>query len=128
MFNSFDNSGAHAATAKVTSGRGPGFSKIFRWQPADPNAALPDSVQLIGSFTGWQALPMTQDTLTRTWQLALHGIPANRTHQYMLLVDGKPAADENGDGLATPQSLEEQQYQLMTARGPRIFLLFARTK
>jgi hypothetical protein len=128
MFDSFDNSGGKATSTGGMSGRSPGFSKIFRWQPPDPHAPSPGSVQVIGSFTGWRATPMTRDAFTNTWQLTLHGIPANRTHQYMLLVDGKPTPDKNGDGLATPQSLEEQQYQLMTVRGPRVFLLFAQSK
>jgi hypothetical protein len=46
----------------------------------------------------------------------------------MLLVNGEPAQDKNCDGLATPQDPDEQRYQLMTARGPRVFLLFAQTK
>jgi hypothetical protein len=46
----------------------------------------------------------------------------------MLLVNGEPAHDKNCDGLAVPQSAEEERYQLMTARGPRVFLLFAQTK
>ena len=128
MFNSFEYAGGKAAAPNAGFSRGTGFSKIFRWQPSDLRAPLPDSVQIIGSFTEWQAMAMTRDAFTNTWQLALHGIPGNRAHQYMLLVDGKPVPDRNSDGLATPQSAEEQQYQLMTARGPRIFLLFAQTK
>ena len=128
MFNSFENAGGKVAASKIGFGRGTGFSRIFRWQPSDNQAPLPDSVQVIGSFTGWRAMAMTRDAFAGTWQLTLHGIPGNRTHQYMLLVDGKPVPDRNSDGLATPQSVEEQQYQLMTARGPRIFLLFAQTK
>src|SRR5882672_9691897 len=72
---------------KHTSRHGPTFSKIFRWQPSDPNAATPVSVELAGSFTDWRLLAMTQDAVTNTWQLTLHGIPGNQTHRYMLLVN-----------------------------------------
>jgi hypothetical protein len=46
----------------------------------------------------------------------------------MLIVNGEPASDKNCDGLAVPEGFDEQKYQLMTVRGPRIFLLFAQTK
>jgi hypothetical protein len=106
----------------------PTFSKIFRWQPSDPRAPTPASVELAGSFTDWRVVALTRDTVTNTWQVTLHGIPGNRTHRYMLLVNGEPAQDKNCDGLAVSEGFEEQQFQLMTARGPRIFLLFAQAK
>ena len=71
---------------------------------------------------------MKRDAVTNTWQLTVRGIPGNRTHRYMLLVNGEPAQDKNCDGLAVPEGFDEQRYQLMTARGPRVFLLFAQTK
>jgi hypothetical protein len=145
MFNTFDNlTGGSApksdgpalldsipntaARYKNTTRYGSQFSKIFRWQPADPRAPAPASVQLAGSFTDWRTVTLTRDALTNTWQLRLDGISGNRTHRYMLLVNGEPANDKNCDGLAVPEGVEEQQYQLMTARGPRVFLLFAQTK
>src|SRR5207247_192783 len=88
---------------------GPRFSKIFRWRSLDPHAPTPATVELVGSLTDWRVMPMTRDAVTDTWQLPLHGIPGNRTHRYMLLVDGEPAHDRNCDGLAVPQSKEEQQ-------------------
>jgi hypothetical protein len=128
MFDSLDSPGGKAAVRKTASGHGSGFSKIFRWQPIDPHAPVPVTVQLAGSFTDWRALPMTRDAFTNMWQITLHDIPGNHTHRYMLLVDGTPAPDKMSDGLAAPQGTEEQKYQLMTPRGPRVFLLFARTK
>ncbi|MGC9943734.1 MAG: hypothetical protein ABSE48_18055 [Verrucomicrobiota bacterium] len=110
------------------TGSGHGFSKIFRWQPSDPNAAPPASVQLVGSFTNWRAVQFVRDAATNTWQIQLQGIPGNQTHRYMLLVDGKPTSDKNSDGLAVPQDAEEKKFQLITPRGPRVFLLFAQTK
>ena len=115
------------AQRKATSRSGPIFSKIFRWQPP-PGTPRPVSVEVAGTFTGWRALPFTRDEVTDTWQLRLDGIPGNRTHRYMLSVDGVPAPDKNCDGRAVPEDFEERQHQLMTARGPRIFLLFAQTK
>jgi hypothetical protein len=58
----------------------------------------------------------------------IHHIPGNRTHHYMLLVDGKPVDDQNADGMAVPHGAQEEQYQLMTARGGRVFMLYAQTK
>ena len=145
MFNSFDtlaggkarrNGGSpfaeSSSDAVVRHGcapvHEPTFSKIFRWQPPDPHAPPPDSVELVGSFTDWRATALTRDGIANTWQLTLHGIPGNRTHRYMLIVNTEPAQDKNADGLALPEGFEEQQFQLMTSRGPRIFLLFAQTK
>jgi hypothetical protein len=114
----------HPATAK----RQHGFSKIFRWQTPDPAAPLPVKVEVVGSFNGWQKVPLKYDRANRIWTLTLENIPGNRTHNYMLLVNGTPTADKNSDGLAMPQTDEEKQYALATPRGPRVFMLFSQTK
>ena len=103
------------------------FSKIFRWsqeQPGDP----PATVEIAGSFSGWERLALGYDEVSAVWQLTLEGIPGNHTHTYMILVDGLPAHDKNADGLAIPQTIQEKQHQLMTPRGPRVFVLFSQTK
>jgi hypothetical protein len=145
MFNTFDNMAlgntrlngscavldsawAPIARSRRNTEHGPTFSKVFRWQPADPHDPTPYSVELAGSFTDWRAVALARDAVTNTWQATLHGIPGNRTHRYMLIVNGESASDKNCDGLAVPEGLEEQKYQLMTVRGPRIFLLFSQTK
>ncbi len=46
----------------------------------------------------------------------------------MLLVDGKPTYDKNCHGLAVPHGAEEEKYQVMTDKGPRVLMLFAQTK
>ena len=71
---------------KSITGQGPSFSKVFRWQPSDPSAPMPATVELAGSFTDWQLEAMERDAVTNTWQLTLHGIAGNRTHRYMLLL------------------------------------------
>ena len=58
----------------------------------------------------------------------LSDIPNNRTHRYMMLVNGQPIYDKYNDGLALPQGPEEEQYQIMTDKGPRVFILFSQTK
>lgn len=144
MFDSFDNPAGtrapHNCNSTIldcprvdgwrrnTRAHGPAFSKVFRWQPSDRDTPIPATVELVGSFTDRQVEAMKRDAVTNTWQITLHGIPGNRTHRYMLLVNGEPAQDKNCDGLAVPERFEEQPYQLMTARGPRVFLLFAQTK
>ena len=58
----------------------------------------------------------------------IHHIEGNRTHHYMLLLDGKPTHDKTCDGLAIPHGHQEEQYQLMTDKGPRVFMLFGQAK
>lgn len=103
------------------------FSKIFRWQTEQPGPQ-PVSVAIVGTFTNWQKAPLKFDRAHGIWQLALHDIPGNTTHNYMLLVNGKPAKDKHADGLAVPHTDEEKKHALETPRGPRVFVLFSQTK
>jgi hypothetical protein len=104
------------------------FAKVFRWRLPDGRTEAPKTVEIVGSFTGWQKVPMTQDGVLDAWHVTLHNIPSHQTHHYMLLVDGKPAQDKNCDGLAIPRGPEEEQYTISTDKGPRVFMLFAQTK
>ena len=104
------------------------FSKIFRWQLDPPGGPMPVRVEVAGTFNGWQRAALKRDRVSGVWQLTLADIPGNRTHNYMLLVNGKPAHDKNADGLAVPHTAEEKQHQLETPRGPRVFMLFSQTK
>jgi hypothetical protein len=104
------------------------FTKIFRWQAENPDGPLPVSVAIVGTFSNWQKLPLKYDRTHRVWQLTLENIPGNCTHNYMLLVNGKPAKDSNSDGFAIPHTPEEKQFALETPRGPRVFMLFSQTK
>ena len=119
----------HPSSGVGTAKRSTCFSKTFRWHPAKPgDPQHPAKVELAGTFTGWQPVPLHYDRATKVWQLALHDIPGNCTHHYMLLVDGKPHSDKNSDGLAKPETDAENQFALHTARGPRVFILFSNTK
>jgi len=71
---------------------------------------------------------MQRDASTNSWQTTIDQIPANKTHHYMILVDGQPVHDRNADGFAMPAGPDEQRYQLITERGPRVFMLFAQAK
>lgn len=104
------------------------FSKVFRWRLPDGQTQPPASVEVIGSFTHWQKVPLTRDGALDAWHVTLHHIPAHQTHHYMLLVDGKPVQDKHCDGLAVPHGPQEEQFALHTDRGPRVFMLFAQTK
>jgi hypothetical protein len=104
------------------------FSKVFRWRLPDGQTHEPATVEIVGSFTHWQKVPMQRDSAVDAWHTTIHHVPGNRTHHYMFLVDGKPAHDKDCDGLAVPRGPQEEQYQLMTDRGPRVFMLFAQTK
>ena len=104
------------------------FTKIFRWQLPAGQTQEPATVEVAGTFTKWQKVPLIHDVARQTWEVTLHDVPCNRMHRYMLLVDGKPVRDEQCDGLAVPHGPQEKQYQLMTERGPRVFVLFAQAK
>jgi hypothetical protein len=106
----------------------PTFTKVFRWRLPDGHTQAPNTVEIVGSFTGWQKVPLMRDSVMDAWHVSLHNIPAHQTHHYMLLVDGKPAQDKNCDGLVVAHSPQEQQYALHTDKGPRVFMLFAQTK
>jgi hypothetical protein len=106
----------------------PTYAKVFRWQLPE-GQMMPSTVELVGSFTQWQRVPMIQQEGTlNAWQVTIHKVESHRTHHYMILVDGQPVQDKTADGLAIPHCPQEKQYQLMTARGPRLFMLFAQAK
>jgi hypothetical protein len=104
------------------------FTKVFRWRLPAGQTQEPATVEVVGTFTKWQKVPLVRDAAQPIWQVTLHDVPCNRTHHYMLLVDGKPVRDEHCDGQAIPRNAQEAQYQLMTARGPRVLMLFAQAK
>jgi hypothetical protein len=120
---------APAATNRATGGGGgQTFSKIFRWWLPDGQTQPPDRVEVVGSFTHWQPVPLVRDGAQDAWHATIHHIQGNRTHHYMLLVDGKPTYDKHCDGLAVPHGPQEERYQIATDRGPRVLMLFAQTK
>ena len=108
--------------------RKPVFSKVFRWRPPNGDTYVPATVEVVGTFTDWQKVPLARHSAHDAWQVELHEIPSHRTHHYVILVDGQPVADNNNDGYAIPHGPQEQKYQLMTQRGPRVLMLFAQTK
>lgn len=103
------------------------FTKVFRWQTEAPGPQ-PVSVAVAGTFNNWQRTPLKFDRAHGVWHLTLNDIPSNTTHNYMLLVNGKPAKDKTADGLAVPHTEAEKAHALETPRGPRVFVLFSNTK
>jgi hypothetical protein len=116
------------APRKLVSEKTPTYTKIFRWRLPDGQTVAPHTVEIVGSFTQWEKLPLTRDSAQDAWHVTIHHIPGNRTHHYMLLVDGHPVQDKNADGMAIPHGPQEEQFQLATARGGRVFMLYAQTK
>jgi hypothetical protein len=104
------------------------FSKVFRWRLPDGQTHEPTTVEVVGSFTHWQKVPLVRDGVLDAWHVTLHHLQGNRTHHYMILVDGKPTYDKTCDGLAVPRGPDEERYQVATDRGPRVMMLFAQTK
>jgi len=118
----------HSSSKAEAGKRPPTFSKIFRWQPDPPGGPMPVRVEVAGTFNGWQRVALKRDRVSGVWQLTLADIPGHRTHNYMVLVNGKPAPDKNADGLSVPHTAEEKLHALTTPRGPRVFMLFSQTK
>ena len=110
------------------SNRGMTYTKIFRWRLPEGQTEGPQTVEVAGSFNHWQKVPLTRDGLLDAWHVTLHHIPGNRTHHYMLFVDGQPVQDKHCDGLGIPHGPQEEQFAIQTVRGPRVFMLFAQTK
>jgi len=104
------------------------FSKVFRYRLPDGQTSEPELVEVAGTFNQWQRVPLVRDGKLDSWHVTLHHIPGNKTHHYMLFLDGKPFQDKNCDGLAVPTGPQEEQYAIQTARGPRVMMLFAMTK
>ena len=104
------------------------YSKVFRWRLPDGHTQDPASVEVVGSFTHWQRVPLMRDGKLDAWHVTLHHIEGNKTHHYMLLVDGNPAHDKNCDGFAVPHGYQEEQYAIPTDKGPRVFMLFAQAR
>jgi hypothetical protein len=113
---------------KVAPEKAQSFTKAFRWRLPDGQTREPATVEIVGSFTHWQKVPLTRDSAQDAWHVMIHHIPGHRTHHYMLLVDGQPVQDKYADGMAIPHGPQEEQYQLMTTRGGRVFMLYAQTK
>ena|ERR1051326_6151521 len=104
------------------------FTKVLRWPVPADQTPQPMAVEVIGSFSGWRKVPLSYDRPSRTWQIILNGIQGNRTHRYVILVDGKPTYDKTCDGLAVPQTPDEAKWQIPTPKGARVMLLFSQTK
>lgn len=117
-----------AGLARNAGDRKATYSKVFRWRLPDGQAAEPVSVEVVGSFTHWQRVPLARDGKLDSWHATIHHIEGNRTHHYMLLVDGHPTNDKTCDGYAVPHGPQEEQYTIPTPRGPRLFMLFAQAK
>ena len=113
---------------KASAAPKPTYAKVFRWRLPEGRTQEPATIEIVGTFTNWQKVPLLRDSKVDAWHVTIHHVPAHKTHHYMLLVDGQPAHDKNSDGLAVPHGPQEERYQLMTARGPRLFMLFAQTK
>jgi hypothetical protein len=116
------------ALHRDTGDRRPTFSKVFRWRLPDGQTTAPSTVEVVGSFNHWQKAPLIRDSILDAWHVTLHHIQGNKTHHYMILIDGQPAHDKNCDGLAVPHGPQEEKFQIQTDRGPRVFMLFAQTK
>jgi hypothetical protein len=116
------------APARKPAARPQPYSKVFRWRLPDGQTQAPATVEIVGGFTHWQKVPLHRDSAQDAWHVTLHNLQCGRMYHYMLLVDGQPVRDKHCDGLAVPHGQQEEQYQLMTDRGPRVLMLFAQTK
>jgi hypothetical protein len=117
-----------AAMNRRADDRKPTYSKVFRFTVADAQGKTPHTVEIVGSFTHWRPVTLPRLSAHGNWQANIEEIEGNKTHHYMLLLDGKPAPYPHSDGYAKPEGPNEERYALETARGPRVYMLFAQTK
>ena len=117
-----------ARPAAAAPSQGAVFSKVLRYRLPDGQTDEPTTVEVVGSFNNWERVPLQRDGKLDSWHATIHHIPGNKTHHYMLLIDGKPTLDPASDGLAVPHGPEEDRYAVTTARGPRVLMMFAMTK
>ena len=117
-----------AASMARTVDRKATYSKVFRYSPAHGHDHQPTHIEIVGSFTNWHPVSMQRNPQDHTWQVTVDGIEGNKTHHYMLLVNGHPHNDKMCDGYAVPHGDIEHRYSITTPRGPRLFLLFAQAK
>jgi hypothetical protein len=113
---------------KTSDGPVQAYTKVFRYRLPAGQTEEPALVEVVGSFTQWQKIPLLRDSKLDAWHTMIHHIPANKTHHYMLLVDGVPTYDKGSDGYAIPHGAHEEQYQILTEQGPRVLMLFAQAK
>jgi hypothetical protein len=119
---------ASASSGRSEASRQQTFTKVFRWRLPDGQSEEPETVEVVGSFTKWQKVALSRDSVVDAWHVTLHHILGNRTHHYMLLVDGKPFLDKTCDGLAVPHGSDEERFAVQTDKGPRVLMLWAQTK
>lgn len=106
----------------------PVFSKVFRYRLPEGKTHEPKRVEVAGTFNHWQKVPLIHNGKLDGWHVTIHHIPGNRTHHYMLLIDGEAALDNACDGLAAPHGPVEKEFVLNTEKGPRVLMFFAQTK
>src|SRR5438445_13789681 len=104
--------GGHTQQKGFGGGSKPVYSKVFRWTAPTELPQPPQTVEVVGTMTDWRRVPLMLDSKTHTWAATLDNIPGNKTHHYMLLLDGKPTQDKNCDGLAMPQGAQEELYAI----------------
>jgi hypothetical protein len=105
--------------AQHPAGPKPTFTKVFRWRLPDGQQPEPATVEIAGTFTNWQKVPLRHDPVRGGWHVTLAQLTGNRTHHYMLLADGKPVHDRHCDGLAIPRGPVEEhtRWRPPAARG-----------
>ena len=84
------------------------YTRIFRWRLPEGQTEEPQSVEIVGSFSQWRRVTLDRDGKLDAWHAMVHHIPGNKTHHYMLLINGKPAYDKTCDGLAIPHGFDEE--------------------
>ena len=48
------------------------FSKVFRWRLPAGQMHEPKTVEVVGSFTHWQPVPLVRDSVLDAWHVTLH--------------------------------------------------------
>jgi hypothetical protein len=53
------------------AGPKPTFTKVFRWRLPDGQKPEPATVEIVGTFTNWQKVPLLYDRVQGAWQVML---------------------------------------------------------
>jgi len=65
----FQEASGASPLQKTPGERKPVFSKIFRWCPPDGQTQNPTTVEVVGTFTHWQKVPLIHDGAVGAWHV-----------------------------------------------------------
>src|SRR5690242_3583823 len=74
------SAGAPPARKLTTPPRPQVYTRVFRWRLPDGQTQAPATVEIVGTFTHWQKVPLTRDGVLDAWHVTLHNLHCGRMH------------------------------------------------